>query len=810
MKNVFRVLKRDILRLLKVPPAVVVILALLVLPSLYTWYNVLGFWDPYESTGHLHVCVVNEDEGADSELTGHIDVGEMIVDELHGNDQLDWQFVDYDEAMDQVKSGESYAAFVIPSDFSAKLLTLTTGHFEKPDIDYYVNEKVGPIAPKITDTGANTLDATVNATFVETVSLKATEALNAALEQSDERVDGAKSLASAKVEEAEAKLENASASIGRLADQAEQAKGRAQSAKASLATARDAIDNASGAMDSVSDAASTLQSSYMGFAADTVPLVTAAMKDAADAYAEAARAISELPVQSDEAKELLSQLRASADAATAQADLYAKILADDVAPAIGERLGALASASSQAAGAIAGQKIVIAQASAVIDDMVATLDSAAGSLGKTQALLDSLVDEIDRVHTDAMMLAGSDVLKNLVGEDGFDAEKVAEFISAPTRLDTVQLYPVDTYGAAMAPLFMNLTFWIGAFMLMVVLRQEVDSSGIRKLTLTQRYLGRFLLYALLVILQAVVCCAGLPVIGMHVVNLPALFFASIVAALSYLSIIYALSVTLQHLGKGICIVLVFVQIPAATGLYPIEMTSPFFQAIYPLFPFTYGINAMREAICGFYGLHYLRDICILLGFLVVSMAVGILVRPWLSNVNRLVAREIKQSGIFNGESVEVPMRRFRFSQVLRALADRDEYRKALIRRCTRFQRIYPRLIRGAVIVGIAVPIIVLVLFSLGMTGKVVLLTLFLGWTAFVFVFLIVVESLRSSFERQLRLDKMSDEQLRELYLSRNHLEHADIVHGATMPQIADADEDDEPSSQPQDGRYSASGGDRDA
>ena len=256
MKNVFRVLKRDILRLLKVPPAMVVILALLVLPSLYTWYNVLGFWDPYESTGHLHVCVVNEDEGADSELTGHIDVGEMIVDELHGNDQLDWQFVDYDEAMDQVKSGKSYAAFVIPSDFSAKLLTLTTGHFEKPDIDYYVNEKVGPIAPKITDTGANTLDATVNATFVETVSLKATEALNAALEQSDERVDGAKSLASAKVEEAEAKLENASASIGRLADQAEQAKGRAQSAKASLATARDAIDNASGAMDSVSDAAS--------------------------------------------------------------------------------------------------------------------------------------------------------------------------------------------------------------------------------------------------------------------------------------------------------------------------------------------------------------------------------------------------------------------------------------------------------------------------------------------------------------------------------------------------------------------------
>ncbi|MEI3376302.1 MAG: YhgE/Pip domain-containing protein [Coriobacteriales bacterium] len=818
MKNVFRVLKRDILRLLKVPPAMVVIIALLVLPSLYTWYNVLGFWDPYESTGHLHVCVVNEDEGADSELTGHIDVGAMIVDELHGNDQLDWQFVSYDEAMDQVKSGQSYAAFVIPKDFSAKLLTLTTGHFEKPDIDYYVNEKIGPIAPKITDTGANTLDATVNATFVETVSLKATEALNAALAQSDERMDNAKSLASAKVEEAKDRLEGAASSIAALADQARQAKDRAEAAKSSLATARDAIDNASGAMDSLSDVASTLQGDYMGFVANTVPLVTDAMKDAADAYAEAARVIGDLPVQSDEARELLDRLRASADDANAQADLYARILADDIAPVLGERLGALAGATSKAAGSIAGQKLIIAQAQTVIDEMVATLDSVAASLDQTRALLEGLVGEVDRVHTDAMMLAGSEALSNFIGEDGLDAQKVSEFISAPTRLETVQLYPVVTYGTAMAPLFMNLTFWIGAFMLMVVLRQEVDASGIRKLTLTQRYLGRFLLYAILVVLQAVICCAGLPFIGMHVVNLPALFFASIVASLSYLSIICALSVTLQHLGKGICIILVFMQIPAATGLYPIEMTSPFFQAIYPLFPFTYGISAMREAICGFYGLHYLRDICILLAFLIVFMAIGILARPWLSNVNRMVAREIKQSGIFNGESVEVPVRRFRFSQVLRALADRDEYRKALMRRYARFQQVYPRLIRGAIIAGIAVPVIVLVVFSLGMTGKVVLLTLFLGWIALVFCFLIVVESLRSSFTRQLRLDKMSDEQLRDLYLSRNGTEQADNVHGlTTLPDDGDGDgEEDEDADEDaaappaQDGRYSAKGGDRDA
>ena len=142
-------------------------------------------------------------------------------------------------------------------------------------------------------------------------------------------------------------------------------------------------------------------------------------------------------------------------------------------------------------------------------------------------------------------------------------------MGSPTKLRTEQLYPLNAYGSAMAPLFMNLTFWIGAFMLVVVMRQEVDSEGIRNLKLYQRYLGRFALMGCMVVLQAVICCAGLLLIGVAArLRRRALFLAAVVAALAYLSIIYALSVTLQHIGKGICILLVFAQIPGATGLYP--------------------------------------------------------------------------------------------------------------------------------------------------------------------------------------------------------------------------------------------------
>ena len=170
MRNVLAILKRDFIRLFKAPAAIVVVLALLVLPSLYTWYNVLGFWDPYNNTGNMRVAVVNQDKGGSHELTGDLDVGALIIDALHENDQLNWQFTDYDTAMADLEAGRDYAVFVIPENFTENLLTLLSGDFQQPNIQYYVNMKTGPVSPKITDAGSTTLEETINSTFVKTVS----------------------------------------------------------------------------------------------------------------------------------------------------------------------------------------------------------------------------------------------------------------------------------------------------------------------------------------------------------------------------------------------------------------------------------------------------------------------------------------------------------------------------------------------------------------------------------------------------------------------------------------------------------------
>lgn len=850
MKNVFLILKRDILRLLKVPPAIVVVIALLILPSIYTWYNVIGFWNPYNNTGNLRVEVVNDDAGGENGLVGELNVGDLIVDALKENDQLDWGFSDYDEAMFKLESGSVYAVFVIPNDFTEDLLTITTGNFIKPNIDYYVNEKAGPVAPKITDSGATALDETINSAFVKTVSEKAVEAIDAAVGNSRAEVEKGRSQASARLKDAIEGMDEVSGSMEALQEKADSMDSKIIEVRASLDSAFSTVDEVAGSLNEISSLSSTLQQDLSKLSAQAMPAVNRSLQaisqtsakaaetaadlaqsasvaqgeistaigaanaivagndasidslrqvagsipDGTGGKAELLRAIQALEDANEKAKTTLKTLENANDTAASvtqsalsgmnnvndavqkavsEASDYSDTLFGTVIPSIESSLSALSSVSSSASSSILAQKYIIKQAQGLTSDMDGTNAITKDALRQSIDLLSEMRQELVAIHTDVVSIGTADSIMQLLGDegaDGLDAERIADFMGSPTSLVTEQLYSLNAYGAAMAPLFMNLTFWIGAFMLMVIMRQEVDGKGIRNLTLTQRYLGRFSLFAIMVVLQATICCIGLPIIGVEIQSFPALLFAAAVSSLAYLSIIYALSVTLQHIGKGICIVLVFAQIPGATGLYPIEMTAPFFQTIYPILPFTYGISAMRESICGFYGMHYANDILVLLLFFAVFMAFGILVRPYLSNVNRMVARQIKKSGIYNGEDVEVPARRFRFSQVIRAIADKDEYRRDLDARYERFNRLYPKLIKVCVVIGVAVPIVFTVVFSLNADEKIVLLNAWLIWLVAVFLTLIIIESLRASIDRQLRLDSMSASELREMYFGRNEME----------------------------------------
>ena len=159
-----QIFQRDLKRLLRSPAAALVMVGVCILPSLYAWFNIAANMDPYGNTQNVKVAIANCDTGGH---TGSMDLnaGATIVQNLKENHQLGWTFVDEKKAKSGVRSGKYYAAIVIPEDFSESLLSILSGDLKQPQLDYYINEKKNAIAPKITATGASTIQQQINDTF---------------------------------------------------------------------------------------------------------------------------------------------------------------------------------------------------------------------------------------------------------------------------------------------------------------------------------------------------------------------------------------------------------------------------------------------------------------------------------------------------------------------------------------------------------------------------------------------------------------------------------------------------------------------
>ncbi|NFM47025.1 YhgE/Pip domain-containing protein [Clostridium botulinum] len=169
MKNIFKIYKRDLQNIITNWVAIVVMLGLMILPSLYAWFNIKSSWDPYSNTKSISVAVVNKDKAAFFKGQS-INVGEELVNKLKINKNIGWKFVDEKEAEKGVKYGKYYASIMIPEDFSYKILSITRDKQEKPTLIYSVNEKSNAVAPKITSKGVTTIQSEVTKTFVKTVN----------------------------------------------------------------------------------------------------------------------------------------------------------------------------------------------------------------------------------------------------------------------------------------------------------------------------------------------------------------------------------------------------------------------------------------------------------------------------------------------------------------------------------------------------------------------------------------------------------------------------------------------------------------
>lgn len=321
MRNIIAILKRDLSRIHGSVVALIVAVGLVIVPTLYAWFNIAGSWDPYGNTGNLKVAVANSDDGYMSDLIPvRVNIGDTVVSALRENDQLDWRFVSESDAVEGVRSGEYYAAVVIPENFSSRMMTVFSSDAEHAEIVYYENQKANAIAPRVTDKAASTVRQQIDETFAKTISDVGLATTSSLLEFMDgDQIAAYAGNLSGTLAGAITTLRDASGSVDEFAGLLQSSTGLLDSMSDLLASAGTASKDAEAL---VGDAKTGLSGMHDALDA-AVAAINQSLKDSAGDYDAAAKAIDEAFGAADAHVSLtVTQLRdASADVAKRASDM---------------------------------------------------------------------------------------------------------------------------------------------------------------------------------------------------------------------------------------------------------------------------------------------------------------------------------------------------------------------------------------------------------------------------------------------------------------------------------------------------------
>ncbi len=183
------------------------------------------------------------------------------------------------------------------------------------------------------------------------------------------------------------------------------------------------------------------------------------------------------------------------------------------------------------------------------------------------------------------------------------------YVASPIRISDEILYNVDNYGSQMAPFYTVLSQWVSALFCAVLLKTRIrEEDRPKKLKMHEHFFGRYALFFSVCVAQALITSIG-DLLYVNILCAHPLCFvlAAVMTGICFSMINYMLSFTLGAAGLAVSVVVMVLQVGGAGGTYPVEVLPEIFRALYPFMPYKFAMNAMREALCGFYGLYYLYN-----------------------------------------------------------------------------------------------------------------------------------------------------------------------------------------------------------
>ena len=712
-RDVLRIFAGDVRYGVKNVIGIIVLIGLVLVPPMYAWFNIAGSWDPYGHTEGLKVAVANEDAGYESDLMPvDINMGDAVVSSLRADDSFDWVFVSEDEAVEGIRSGRYYAAIVIPEGFSADMMTLFSPDVTHSEITYYTNEKENPIAPRITEKGAASVQDSVRVKFTETVDKAALSLASDLVSYLDgDQVSAYAARMDGHMADAARDMRSAEGDMRAFSSLMTAASGLSDASASMLSSSK---DTSSGAASSITDAASGLSDASDSFDAATGAVqgalaqslagfdgldaeVTSALDDAQGRSGDASAILRSAAQEAEDSRTAYESVRDAVAAADTSGEATAaidRVIAELAAlqQNLGDAADALDAGTSDASAQIDTVRSSIADAKASIsdasgsDDLRKSLDALTASLGdistKSSTVASDLADVAGSLSRNAGSLSSrlSDAASSL--DDAADklddtasyldesreklaaalasgnldevrtilnggSDALAEYLASPVRVDRQAVYGIANNGSAMAPFYTVLSLWVGAIVLAAMMRTRIADRRLSELGMPSpaaRYFGRFGIFSLLSFGQALLVCLGdLFVLQIQCVH-PVLFvIAGIVAGQVFMLMMYTLTAMFNEVGKAVAVILLVMQVAGSGGTFPIEMTGPFFQAVYPFLPFTHGMNAMAACVAGIYGGEFAFHVIALLAFAIPTLLVALALRGPALKLNDFVDGKLAET-----------------------------------------------------------------------------------------------------------------------------------------------------------------------
>ncbi|SDO13171.1 YhgE/Pip domain-containing protein [Lentzea jiangxiensis] len=578
------------------------VLALALVPLLYASLYLYANKDPYANLDHVPAALVVKDKGAKD-----LNAGKDVADELLNGEKFDWQVVD--DADEGVRKGRYVFALTLPEDFSE---ALTSAEQQKPRqgvLTLTTNDANNYLGSTI----ANQVVSEVRRAITAKVSTEAADrfllGFSTIREETTKAADGARQLAdgSATVRDRIGELDSG---VQQLASGAAQLRDGTHELRTQTAQLPGGAKKVADGARRVADGNETAARSAEEYAAKAQALV--GVLDQADGdIATRLRSLGFAEEQVQNVLTTLGQVRKPVDDANGK-----------VQGAAGD-LRKLANGADQVAdGAeqLSEKMPALTAGIAKLDDGATTLRD---GLQKAATGTPQLRDGAAKVADGSAQLrdgltGGVDKIPNA---DDPTRAAIAQAIGDPVAVRGLSQTKAATYGAGLAPFFLGLATWIGAFVLFLLLRPLSRRALAAGQSALRVALGGWLPGALLGVVQVLVMFSVVRfVVDIEPSNPLGTFGFLVLMSLTFVAILHALNAAFGAVGKFLGLILLILQLVSAGGTFPWQ-TIPV--PLYPLhygLPMGYAVDGLRHLMYGGDLSSVGRDALILLAWLVGALA----------------------------------------------------------------------------------------------------------------------------------------------------------------------------------------------